>query len=113
MIEKGKCANWGQLPDFTQKTDRFGLGFTAEAQRAVRKERIRKAPVFITNPRVNAIEEDIEEAEFDSWIYPTTNHGPSVVPQNLPSHILQNLQRTCFKISPRVAQFKGILTVKK
>ena len=35
-----------------------------------------------------------------------------VVPQNLPSHILQNLQRACFKISPRVAQFKGLLTVK-
>ena len=77
VIEKGKCANWGQLPDFTQKTDKFGLGFIAEAQRAVRKERIRKAPVFITNPRVNAIEEDVEEAEFDNWIYPTASNGPS------------------------------------
>ena len=49
VIEKGKCTNWGQLSDFTQKTDKFGLGFTAEAQRAVRKERIRKALMFITN----------------------------------------------------------------
>ena len=33
VIEKGGCANWGQLPDFAHKTDKFGLGFTAEAQR--------------------------------------------------------------------------------
>ena len=65
------------LPDFTQKNDKFGLGFTAEAQRAVRKEKIRKAPVFISSSRVNSIEEDVEEAEFDSWIYPTTSNGPS------------------------------------
>ena len=77
VVQKGNCANWGQLPDFTQKNDKFGLGFTAEAQRVVRKEKIRKAPVFITSPRVNAIEEDVEEAEFDSWIYPTTSNGPS------------------------------------
>ena len=35
-----------------------------------------------------------------------------VVPQNLPSHILQDLPSQYFKISPRVAQFKGLLTVK-
>ena len=62
VIERGNCANWGQLPDFTQKNDKFGPGFTAEAQRALRKEKIRKSPVFISNPRVNAIEEDVEEA---------------------------------------------------
>ena len=77
MIEKGECANWGRLPDFTPKTDKFGLGFTAEAQRAVRKARIGRPPVFISNSGVNAIEEDVEESEFDSWIYPTTNGGPS------------------------------------
>ena len=27
VIEKGGCANWGQLPDFAHKTDKFGLGF--------------------------------------------------------------------------------------
>ena len=26
---------------------------------------------------VNAIEEDVKESEFDSWIYPTTDGGPS------------------------------------
>ena len=77
VVQKGNCANWGQLPDFTQKNDKFGLGFTAEAQKAVRKERIGKAPVFISSSRVNAIEEDVEEAEFDNWIYPTASDGPS------------------------------------
>ena len=77
VIEKGECANWGRLPDFTPKTDKFGLGFTAEAQRVVRKARIGRPLVFITNPGVNAIEDDVEESEFDSWIYPTTDNGPS------------------------------------
>ena len=31
VIEKGGYANWGQLPDFAHKTNKFGLGFTAEA----------------------------------------------------------------------------------
>ena len=77
VIEKGECAKWGRLPDFTPKTDKFGLGFTVEAQRAVRKARIGRPPIFITNPGVNAIEDEAEESEFDSWIYPTTNGGPS------------------------------------
>ena len=75
VIEKGKCANWGQLPDFTQKTDKFGLGFTAEAQRAVRKERIRKAPVFITNPRVNAIKEEVQN-QLDANFLKVINYPP-------------------------------------
>ena len=66
----------GQLPDFAQKTNKFGLGFTAEAQRAVRNARIGRPLVFISNSRVNAIEDDVEDSEFDSWIYPTTDGGP-------------------------------------
>ena len=77
VIEKGEYANWGRLPDFTQKTNKFGLGFTAEAQRAVRSARIGRPHVFISNSGVNAIEDDVEESEFDSWIYPTTNGGPN------------------------------------
>ena len=76
-IEKGGCANWGQLPDFAHKTDKFGLGFTVEAQRVVRRARIGRPPMRITNPKVNAIEDDDEESEFDSWIYPTTDGGLS------------------------------------
>ena len=77
VVEKGGCANWGQLPDFAYKTDKFGLGFTAEAQRVVRSARIGRPPVFINNSGVNVIENDVEESEFDSWIYPTTDGGPN------------------------------------
>ena len=76
VIEKGECENWGRLPDFTQKTNKFGLGFTAEAQREVLNARIERPPVFISNSEVNAIEDDVEEFEFNNWIYPTTNDGP-------------------------------------
>ena len=75
IIEKGGCANWGHLPNFAQKTNKFGLGFTVEAQKDVRNARIERPPLFISNSRVNAIEDDVEEAEFDSWIYPTTDGG--------------------------------------
>ena len=67
----------GQLPDFAQKTNKFGLGFTIEAQKAVRNARIGRPPLFISNSGVNAIEDDIEESEFDSWIYPTVDGGLS------------------------------------
>ena len=77
VVQKGECTNWGRLPDFTQKTDKFGLGFTAEGQKAMRKAKTRRPPVLITNPGVNAVGEDneVDEAEFNSWIYPTTDGG--------------------------------------
>ena len=75
VIEKGGCVNWGQLPDFAHKTYKFGLGFTAEAQRDVRRARIGRPPLRISNPKVNVIEDDEEESDFDSWIYPTTDGG--------------------------------------
>ena len=37
IVEEGRNTNWGQLPEFIHKTDKFGLGFTSEAQRAVRR----------------------------------------------------------------------------
>ena len=77
VVEKGECANWGRLPDFTPKTDKFGLGFTAEAQRVVQRARIGRPPLRISNPGVNAIEDDDKESEFDIWIYPTTDGGLS------------------------------------
>ena len=75
-LEKGGCENWGQLSDFAHKTDKFGLGFTVEAQRVVRRARIGRPPLRISNPEVNAIDDD-EESEFDRWIYPTIDGGLS------------------------------------
>ena len=77
VVKKGGCENWGRLPDFTQKTNKFGLGFTAEAQKDVQNARIGRPPLFISNSGVNAIEDDVEESAFDSWIYPTTDGGLS------------------------------------
>ena len=75
VIEKGGCANCGHLPDFAHKTDKFSLGFTAEAQRAIRHTRIGRPHLHISNQGVNAIKDDEEESDIDRWIYPTTNGG--------------------------------------
>ena len=77
VVQKGECADWGRLPDFTQKTDKLGLGFTSEGQRAMRKAKIGRPLVFIKSSGVNAVGEDheVDEAEFNSWIYPTTEGG--------------------------------------
>ena len=77
VIEEGGCTNWGQLPDFTHKTDKFGLGFTTGAQRAVRHARAGRPPLHISNRGINAIEDSEEDSDIDSWIYPTTNGGPN------------------------------------
>ena len=65
------------LPEFIHKTDKFGLGFTSGAQRVVRHTRVRGPPICISNREVNVIEDSEEDSDFDSWIYPTTNGGPS------------------------------------
>ena len=39
VVEEGGCTIWGQLPDIPYKSDKFGLGFTSGAQRAVRHAR--------------------------------------------------------------------------
>ena len=77
VVEEDACTNWGQLPDFTHKTDKFGLGFTIGAQRAVRRARARGPPLYISNGGINALEYIEEDSDIDSWIYPNTNGGPS------------------------------------
>ena len=75
VVEEGGCANWGQLPDFTHKTDKFCLGFTTGAQRAVGCARAGGPPLHISNRGINAIKDSEEDSDIDSWIYPTTNGG--------------------------------------
>ena len=77
VVEEGRSTNWGQFPEFIHKTDKFGLDFTSGAQRAVRHARIGGPPLRISNRGVSAIEDSKEDFNIDSWIYPTTNGGPS------------------------------------
>ena len=73
--DKGRRAIWGQLPDITHKTDKFGLGFTTGAQRSARHARIGRPPLYISNQGVNAIEDSEEDSDINRWIHPTTNSG--------------------------------------
>ena len=65
VIEEGGCANWVQLPDFTHKTDKIGLGFTTGAQRAIRRARIGRPPLRISNQGVNAVEDGEEDSHVE------------------------------------------------
>ena len=39
VVKEGGCTIWGQLLDIPYKSDKFGLGFTSEAQKVVRRSR--------------------------------------------------------------------------
>ena len=78
VIEEGGCTIWGQLPDIPYKSDKFGLGFTSGAQKAVRRARARGPPLKISNHRVNAVGDDDEDSyDLEEWIFPTVNGGLS------------------------------------
>ena len=75
VIKEGGSTLWGQLPNFPYKTDKFGLGFTAASQKAVRRSRARGPPLKITHHGVYALEDDDEESNFEDWIFPTIEGG--------------------------------------
>ena len=66
VVKEGGCANWGQLPDFTHKTEKCCLGFTMGAQRAVRHARAGRPPLHINNRGINTIEDSEEESDIDN-----------------------------------------------
>ena len=66
--------NGGQLPDIPYKSDKFGLGFTSNAQKAVRHACARGPPLKISNREVNAVEDG---CNLEDWIFPTVNGGLS------------------------------------
>ena len=68
---------WGQLLDFPYKTNKFGLGFTAAGQKAMRRSKAGRPPVKITPHGINAVEDDEEEDNFEDWIFPTVEGGLS------------------------------------
>ena len=66
---------WGQLPDFPYNTDKYGLGFTTDSQKAVRHSRARGPPLKITHHGVHALEDGEEGSNFEDWIFPTIEGG--------------------------------------
>ena len=61
-IKEGKNSAWGKLPDIPhKKTDKFGLGFTAAGQKAMRRAKIERAPVKISPYGINALEDEDRE----------------------------------------------------
>lgn len=76
VVEDDGCNIWSQLPDIPYKFNKFGLGFTSEAQKVVR----RALTVRVTNDgahkdRVNAVEDADSDCDLDSWIFPTIDNG--------------------------------------
>ena len=77
MVEEGGCTIWGQLPDISYKSDKFGFGFTSVAHKFIRRPLSRGPPLKISNHRVNAVEDDEDNYDPEEWIFPTVNGGLS------------------------------------
>ena len=75
VVEEGGCTIWGQLPDIPYKSDKFGLGFTSTAQKAVRRACGAGPPLKISNRGVNAVEDIEEDGSLEDWRFPTVNGG--------------------------------------
>ena len=65
----------GQLPDIPYKSNKFSLGFTSTAQKAVRRAYAEGPPVKISNQGVNAVEDSEEDGSLEDWIFPNVNGG--------------------------------------
>ena len=74
-FEKGGCTIWGQLPDFSLKSDKTGLGFTIKVQKMIRRERAGKLPFHINKNGVHAIKDDDSDFNISNWIFPTPDNG--------------------------------------
>ena len=75
VVEEGGCTIWGQLPDIPCKSDKFGLGFTSSAQKAVRRARAGVPPLKISNREVDIIEGDEDNFDVEDWILTTVSGG--------------------------------------
>ena len=75
VVEEGGCTIWGQLLNIPYKSNKFGLGFTSEAQRDVRRTRAGGPPLRISNHGVNALEDNDSGCDMDEWIFPTISGG--------------------------------------
>ena len=75
MIEEGGYTIWIQLPNIPYKSNKFGLGFTSRAQKAVHRTRVGGPPLKISKYGVNAVEDDEDSYDLEDWIFPTVNGG--------------------------------------
>ena len=73
VVEEGGCTILGQLLDLPYKSDKFGLGFTSSAQKAVRRARAGGPPLKISNREVNTIEDGEDGCNLEDLIFPTVN----------------------------------------
>ena len=77
VVEDGGCTIWGQIPDIPYKSDKFGMGFTAEAQRVFLCSCARRPSFHVSNNGVKAIEDADNDYDLDRWIFPTISNGLS------------------------------------
>ena len=76
VIEEGGCTIWGQLPNIPYKSEKFGLGFTSGAHKAICHARAGGPPLKISNHGVNAVEDDDDDScDLEDWIFPTITGG--------------------------------------
>ena len=75
VVEEGECIIWGQLSDISYKSEKFGLGFTSGAQRAIRRARAGGPPLRISNHGINALEDSDSDYKMVKWIFPTISGG--------------------------------------
>ena len=75
VVEEGGSTIWGQLLDIPHKSDKFGLGFTSTAQKAVRHACAGGPPVEIIHQGINALEDSKEDGSLEDWIFPTVGGG--------------------------------------
>ena len=66
VVEEDGCTTWGQLPDISYKYEKFGLSFTVEAQKAVRRTWAGRPPFRISKNGLNAIEDADCDYDLDS-----------------------------------------------
>ena len=74
MVEEGGCTIWGQLPDIPYKSNKFGMGFTSQAQKAVCRARAGRPPFRININEFNAMEDINSDGDFNNWIFPTIDN---------------------------------------
>ena len=65
VVEEGGCTIWDKLLDIPYKSEKFGLGFTSGAQKAILRARAGGPPLKISNHGVNTVEDDDDNCNLE------------------------------------------------